>query len=323
MSGRSDTARLVTVFGGSGFVGRYIVRGLARRGYRVRVAVRRPAEAYYLQPFGDVGQIQVVQANLRDPDSVAAALNGASAAVNSVGILYETSKQGFDSVHTDGAANLAKAAAEAGLASLVHISAIGADPLSPSEYAQSKAEGERAVQLAFPGAVILRPSVIFGPEDDFFNQFAAMARISPALPLIGGGDTMFQPVFAGDVAEAALRAIDGGQQSGIYELGGPEPMSFRGILEYILKTTGRSRLLVPIPFPIAKIQAWFLEKWPWPLLTVDQVLLLQSDNLVSSEAVAEGRDFTAFGITPRSVDVIVPSYLGRFRAAGQFDQVSA
>ncbi len=324
MSGQNQVSNLVTVFGGSGFVGRYIVRGLAQRGYRVRVAVRRPSKAYYLQPFGDVGQIQVVQANLRDAESVAAALEGASAAVNAVGILYETGKQSFDSIHARGAAIIAEQAAKAGVKQLVHISALGADSMSPSEYAETKATGERAVRLEFPDAVILRPSVIFGPEDNFFNQFAAMARISPALPLIGGGETQFQPVFAGDVAAAALQVIDDkGPKAGIYELAGPEQLSFREILEFILKTTGRKRFLVPIPFFIAKIQAWFLQMWPWPLLTVDQVLLLQKDSVISEAASKEGRDFTAFNIVPRSIEVIVPAYLSRFRAAGQFDSVSA
>lgn len=323
--GRQDqTGNLVTVFGGSGFVGRYIVRGLAQRGYRVRVAVRRPGEAYYLQPFGDVGQIQVVQANLRDAESVAAALDGAAAAVNAVGILYETGKQTFESVHERGAAIVAEQAAKAGLKQLVHISALGADSLSLSEYAETKAAGERSVRLGFPDAVILQPSVIFGPEDDFFNMFAAMARISPALPLIGGGETKFQPVFVGDVAEAVLQVIDGkGPAPGIYELAGPEQLNFRQVLEFILKTTGRKRLLVPIPFFIAKIQAWFLQMWPWPLLTVDQVLLLQQDNILSETARNDGRTFSAFGITPRSIEVIVPAYLSRFRATGQFDSVSA
>lgn len=323
--GRQDqTGNLVTVFGGSGFVGRYIVRGLAQRGYRVRVAVRRPGEAYYLQPFGDVGQIQVVQANLRDAESVAAALEGATAAVNAVGILYETGKQTFESVHERGAAIVAEQAAKAGLKQLVHISALGADSLSLSEYAETKAAGERSVRLGFPDAVILQPSVIFGPEDDFFNMFAAMARISPALPLIGGGETKFQPVFVGDVAEAVLQVVDGkGPAPGIYELAGPEQVNFRQVLEFILKTTGRKRLLVPIPFFIAKIQAWFLQMWPWPLLTVDQVLLLQQDNISSETARNDGRTFSAFGIAPRSIEVIVPAYLSRFRATGQFDSVSA
>lgn len=324
MSGQTHSDKLVTIFGGSGFVGRYIVRGLAQKGYRIRVAVRRPGEAYYLQPFGDVGQIQVVQANVRDAESVAAALEGASAAVNAVGILYETGKQGFDAVHAKGAANVAEQAAKAGVETLVHISAMGADSMSPSEYAETKAHGERAVRLAFPKAVILQPSVIFGPEDDFFNMFAAMARISPVLPLIGGGETRFQPVFVGDVAEAALRVIEGSAPTGrAYELGGPETLSFREILEFICKTIGRKRLLVPVPFFIARIQAWFLQMWPWPLLTVDQVRLLEKDNVMSETAKQEHRGFSALGITPRSIEVIVPAYLQRFRAAGQFDQVSA
>lgn len=324
MSGQNQADNLVTIFGGSGFAGRYMVHGLAQRGYRVRVAVRRPADAHFLQPFGTVGQIQVVQANLRDAESVAAALEGATAAVNAVGILYQTGKQTFDSVHARGAAIIAEQAAKAGVKRLVHISALGADSMSPSEYAETKAAGERAMRLEFPNAVILRPSVIFGPEDNFFNMFAAMARLSPVLPLIGGGDTKFQPVFAGDVAEAALKAIEGEVQPGrVYELGGPEQLSFREILEFILKTTGRQRLLVPVPFFIAKIQAWFLQMWPWPLLTVDQVLLLQRDNVVSENAIQEKRDFSTFGITPRSIEVIVPAYLSRFRASGQFDSVSA
>ncbi len=317
--------RLVTVFGGSGFLGRHVVRALAKRGWRVRPAVRRPDLAGHLQPMGGVGQIMPVQANLRYPDSVMRAVEGADAVVNLVGILYETGRQGFDAVQSDGARAVAKAAARAGASMLVQMSAIGADRESPAAYARTKAAGEAAVLSEFPGAVILRPSVIFGPEDDFFNQFASLARILPALPLIGGGGTRFQPVFVGDVAEAVAAALDGRAKPGVvYELGGPAVKSFREILEYILKETGRSRPLVPLPFPLAELQGRILQMLPMkPLLTRDQVLLLKTDNVVSEAANAEGRTLAGLGVTPESIEAVVPSYLYRFRKAGQFDREKA
>jgi NADH dehydrogenase len=325
--------QLVTVFGGSGFVGRHVVRALVKRGYRVRVAVRRPDLAGFLQPLGMVGQIHAVQANLRYPDSVAAAVKGASAVVNLVGILQEGGRQNFAAVQANGARVIAQACAAAGIARLVHVSAIGADAGSKSLYARSKAEGEAAVLAAVPGAVILRPSIVFGPEDGFFNRFAALARMLPALPLVGGGDTRFQPVFVGDVAEAVARGVDGVVTGGrIYELGGPEEKSFRELLAYICEVIDRKRLLLPLPFPLARIQAGVFEildtltlgLLPDAIkLTRDQVTLLESDNVVSAAAVAEGRSFEGLGIAPVSVEAIVPSYLWRFRKTGQFDTARA
>jgi NADH dehydrogenase len=316
---------LVTVFGGSGFVGRHVVRAFARRGWRVRAAVRRPDLAGHLQPMGVVGQIMPVQANLRYPDSVMRAVDGADAVVNLVGILYETGRQRFDAVQAEGARAVARAAARAGVSRVVHMSAIGADAASPAQYARSKAAGEAAVLAEVPSAVVLRPSIIFGPEDNFFNQFAALARMLPALPLIGGGGTRFQPVFVGDVAEAAARAVEGGAKPGaVYELGGPAVRTFREILEYILEETQRSRPLVPLLFPVAELQGRLFELLPMrPLLTRDQVLMLKSDNIVSDAAKAEGRTLEGLGIAPASIESIVPTYLYRFRKAGQFDREKA
>lgn len=321
--------QLVTVFGGSGFVGRHVVRALVKRGYRVRVAVRRPDLAGFLQPLGMVGQIHAVQANLRYPESVAAAVKGAAAVVNLVGILQEGGRQNFAAVQANGARVIAQACAMAGVARLVHVSAIGADAASKSLYARSKAEGEAAVLAAVPGAVILRLSIVFGPEDDFFNRFAALARVLPVLPLIGGGETRFQPVFVGDVAEAVARGVDGAVAGGrVYELGGPETKSFRELVEYICEVTGRKRPLLPLPFPLARVQAGVFETLDMLTLgllpdaiklTRDQVTLLESDNVVSAAAVADGRSFEGLGIAPVSVEAIVPSYLWRFRKTGQFD----
>ena len=309
---------LVTVFGGSGFLGRHVVRALVREGYRVRPAVRRPDLAGHLQPLGRVGQIHAVQANLRYPESVEAAVRGADVVVNLVGILFERGKQGFDAVQAEGAATVARAAAAAG-ARMVHVSALGADADSPALYGRSKAAGETAVLASVPDAVVLRPSILFGPEDDFFNRFAALARMSPALPLIGGGATKFQPVFVGDVAQAVMRAVGGWAKSGAtYELGGPEVKTFRALMEYVLAVTERKRLLVPLPFGLARLQAMVLQLMPKPLLTPDQVELLRTDNIVSDAAINEGRTLTAFGIEPAALEAIVPSYLWRFRKAGQF-----
>jgi NADH dehydrogenase len=317
-------ARLVTIFGGSGFIGRHLVRVLAREGWRIRAAVRRPDLAGHLQPLGAVGQIHAVQANLRYRDSVARAVHGADAVVNLVGILHETGRQKFASVQAQGARIVAEEAARAGITNFVQLSAIGADAASQSDYARSKAAGEAAILASLPGAVILRPSIVFGPEDQFFNRFAAMARIAPALPLIGGGETKFQPVYVGDVALAIKAALEGRAKPGaIYELGGPEIRSFRALLEYILAETGRHRMLLPIPFGIAKLQASVLELLPGPLLTVDQVTLLEKDNVVSDAAKHEGRTLAGLGITPTSYEAIVPSYLYAYRKHGQFDRDQA
>jgi uncharacterized protein YbjT (DUF2867 family) len=317
-------AGLVTVLGGSGFVGRHVVRALAKQGWRVRVAVRRPDLAGHLQPMGGVGQIMPLQANLRYPDSVMRAVQGADAVVNLVGILFESGRQSFDSVQTEGPRAIAMAAAKAGISNVVHLSAIGADAQSPAAYARSKAAGEAAILQHVPSAIIMRPSIVFGPEDNFFNQFAMLARYLPALPLIGGGETKFQPVFVGDVAEAVALALAGKAKPGVvYELGGPDVRSFRQILEYILAETGRKRPLIPIPFPLAELQGKILGLLPKPLLTRDQVLMLKSDNVVSEAAQSEARTLQGLGIAPDSVEAIVPSYLYRFRPAGQFEREKA
>lgn len=311
---------LVTVYGGSGFLGRHVVRALAMRGYRIRVAVRRPELAGYLQPLGFVGQIQLMQTNVRYPDSVARAADGAEAIVNLVGVLAPTGKQGFDAVHAFGARAVASAAAAAG-APLVHISAIGADAASPSAYARTKGEGEAAVRAEVPGAVILRPSILFGPEDDFFNRFAAMARLSPVLPIVGGA-TRFQPAFVGDIAAAVLNAVDGKAKAGsTYELGGPEVRTFRELMELMLREICAKRLILDLPFGLANLVASLTQWAPGAPLTTDQVTLLKTDNVVSAAAAAEGRTFAGLGITPTALAAILPSYLWRFRKAGQFTKV--
>src|SRR5450432_124661 len=322
MASNLDT--LVTVFGGSGFVGRSVVRALCKRDYRIRVAVRRPELAGHLQPLGKVGQIHAVQANLRYPASVEAAMRDSHAAINLVGILTESGAQKFDAVHSVGAGTIAKAANAAG-ARMVHVSAIGADENSLSRYARSKAAGEKAVLAAVPAATILRPSVVFGPEDQFSNRFAALARVSPMLPLIGGGLTKLQPVYVADVATAVADAVDGKAKPGaVYELGGPEVLTMREIMEVILATTERQRMLVSLPFGLAKLQALLLQFAPGPLkLTPDQVALLRVDNVVSDTAKAAGLTLEGLGITADSLEAIAPQYLWRFRAAGQFQKKSA
>ncbi len=312
----SDT--LITIFGGSGFLGRHVVRALAKRRYRIRVAVRRPELAGHLQPLGTVGQITAVQANLRYPRSVDAAVRDAHVVINLVGILFERGRQRFDAVQHFGAEQVALAAAAYG-ARVIHVSAIGADEHSTSLYAQAKAKGEHAVRAASPEAMIVRPSIVFGPEDDFFNRFGSMARMLPFLPLVGGGETKFQPVFVGDIAEAIANAVEKRTGFGTtYEFGGPEVKSFRELMEFVLATTERSRPLVPVPFALAKLQASVLQFLPNPPLTPDQVELLRHDNVVSSHAIREGRTLESFGIMPASYEAIVPNYLWRFRKTGQF-----
>jgi NADH dehydrogenase len=319
MTARSNFDTLVTVYGGSGFLGRHVVRALAKRDYRIRVAVRRPDLAFHLQPLGRVGQVHAVQANLRDPASVEAAARGAHVLINLVGLLKESGRQRFDSIHSFGAEQVALAASAHG-ARMVHVSAIGADENSPAAYARSKAVAERLVLAAQPQAVIMRPSILFGPEDDFFNRFAALARMSPVLPLIGGGHTKFQPVFVGDVAKAIADAVDGRLRAGtIYELGGPDVRTFKELMQYILATIERRRLLVPLPFFAAKLKAMFLQFAPAPLtLTPGQVEMLRADNVVSDAAISDKRTFAGIGIEPEPIEAIVPSYLWRFRKAGQF-----
>jgi uncharacterized protein YbjT (DUF2867 family) len=322
MASNLDT--LVTVFGGSGFLGRNVVRALAKRDYRIRVAVRRPELAGYLQPIGKVGQIHGVQANLRYPASVEAAMRDCDVAVNLVGILTESGAQTFDAVQGSGAGTVAKAASAVG-ARMVQVSAIGADENSPSRYARAKAAGEAAVRSALPSATILRPSILFGPEDQFTNRFAALARISPMLPLIGGGGTRLQPAYVGDVATAVADAVDGKTKAGAtYELGGPEVLSMREIMKIILDITDRDRMLVSLPFGLAKMQALLLQFAPGPLkLTPDQVALLRSDNVVSEAAKAAGLTLEGLGISPDSIEAVAPQYLWRFRPAGQFQRKNA
>lgn len=316
----SNLPPLVTVFGGSGFVGRHVVRTLAKRGYRIRVAVRRPDLAGFLQPLGNVGQISFVQANLRYRSSVDAAVQGADHVVNCVGILFESGRNGFDAVQDFGARAVAEAARSVG-ASLTHISAIGADAKSDSVYAATKGRAEAAVQSILPDATILRPSIVFGPEDGFFNKFAAMARLAPALPLVGGGKTKFQPVYVEDVAEVVARAVDGSIARGkIYELGGRDVATFKQCLEMMLEIIGRKRALVTLPFGIASLMGSISSAVPLitPPLTSDQVKLLRKDNVVSAAAKAEGRTLEGLGIQPVTMAAILPTYLVQYRVHGQY-----
>jgi uncharacterized protein YbjT (DUF2867 family) len=321
----SNMPKLVTVFGGSGFVGRHIVRVLAKRGYRIRVAVRRPDLAFHLQPLGNVGQIAFVQANLRYRNSVDAAVRGSDHVINCVGILHEAGRNTFDAVQDFGARAIAEACRNAGV-KLTHISAIGANSDSASSYARTKAKAEKAVLSLLPDAVIYRPSVIFGPEDGFYNKFAEMARMAPALPLVGGGETKFQPVFVDDIAEAVARSVDGLVEGGkIYELGGAEVKSFKEILGDILRITCREKSLVPIPFFAASILGSIASLVPFitPPITADQVTLLKTDNVVSEAAKSEGRTLEGLGIKPTLAEAILSSYLVRYRPEGQFTQPDA
>lgn len=320
--------RIVTVFGGSGFIGRHLVRALANEGWRVRVATRRPDLAFHLQPLGRVGQIHAVQANIRYPESLSAALRGASAAVNLVGILQNWGKQSFNAVQAEGAGAVARAARDAGVENFIHVSAIGANPASGSDYARSKAEGEYLVRDALPGAKILRPSVVFGPEDQFFNRFAAMARLLPVMPAIGGGVTKLQPVYVGDVAKAAALLLRGGGVAGAtYELGGPAIKTLRESIDFTLETIFRAKPVVDLPFGPAGLIGGAVEAVNKALLgllpaelvfTPDQVELLKSDNLVSDAAKSAGLTLQGLGIAPESVETIVPTYLYRYRPTGQY-----
>lgn len=310
---------LVTVVGGSGFIGSQVVRALARKGLRVRVAVRRPHLALDQRMHGDVGQIEIVQANIRNPESLARAMEGAAACVNLVAVAFERGRQKFQSVHVMGARSAAEAARAAGATRFVQVSALGADPDSPAKFARTKAAGEAAVRELFPDAVVIRPSVVFGPEDDFFNRFAAMATVSPALPLIGGGKTRFQPVFVGDVgkaiAETVLRPESGGRT---YELGGPAVFTFRELMELLLKEIQRRRLLLPIPFSAASVLGSvgdLIAMTPIPPpITSDQVKLLKADNVVSPGAPG----LAELGIQPTAVESVIPTYLYRYRRGGQY-----
>ena len=314
-----NSEKLITIIGGSGFVGRHVAQALAKRGYRMRIACRRPDLAGHVQPLGVPGQIMPVQANVRYPASIAAACDGAYAVINLTGVLHSSGAQSFDAVHVFGAEAAAKAAKAAKARVFIQMSAIGASSASASAYAKSKAEGETRARANYPGAIVLRPSVIFGPEDDFFNRFAALSRLAPALPLIGGGETRFAPVFVGDVAEAIARLVDRGEADGkTYELGGPEELSFKQLMRFTLATIGRKRLLVPVPWRVARLQAMILGLLPKPLLTTDQVELLKTDNVVSPEARRDKRTLEGLGITPAGIEAIVPAYLYRYRKAGQF-----
>ncbi|WP_425044837.1 complex I NDUFA9 subunit family protein [Primorskyibacter sp. S87] len=317
-------SKLVTIYGGSGFVGRYIARRLANQGWRVRVAVRRPNEAMHVKPYGAVGQVEPVLCNVRDNASVAAAMQGADAVVNCVGVLNERGKNGFDAVQADGAGRIARLAAEHGVTRMVHISAIGADAASNSDYSRTKGEGEAAVLLHIPDAIVLRPSVIFGAEDEFFNRFAGMARISPVLPIVGA-ETLFQPVFVDDVANAATKAVLGEAEPGIYELGGPEVASFRALMTRMLEVIHRRRVIIGMPFWVAGIMASVLDiakfvsfqLFPNNILTRDQVKNLRRDNVVSEGA----KCFDDLKITPVAMGSILPDYLWKFRPSGQYDEI--
>lgn len=315
-------SRLVTIFGGSGFVGRYIARRMAKEGWRVRVAVRRPNEAIFVRPYGAVGQVEPVLCNIRDDASVEAALLGADAAVNCVGILSETGKNTFGLVQSHGAARVARAVAAAGITNFVQISAIGADPASDSEYARTKGEGEQAVLAAVPTAVILRPSIVFGSEDQFFNRFASMSRLGPILPVVGA-DTKFQPVYVDDVAKAAVMGVTGAAKPGIYELGGPDVNTFRELMQEMLQVIDRRKLIVNVPFFVARVMGMTLDlvqKLTLGLVhngmvTLDQVRNLANDNVVSEDAMG----FADLGIQPVATEAVLPEYLWRFRPAGQYE----
>ncbi|NOX73877.1 MAG: complex I NDUFA9 subunit family protein [Alphaproteobacteria bacterium] len=319
-----STSKIATVFGGSGFVGRYIVRRLAKDGWRVRVAVRRPNEAMFVRTYGAVGQVEPILANIRDETSTRAAIAGSDAVINCVGILVESRRQKFDEIQGESAGRIARLAAEAGVAHLVHMSAISAEADSQSAYARSKAAGEAAVLAAYPDAVILRPSVVFGPEDDFFNRFARMARFTIVLPLVGA-ETMFQPVYVDDVAKAAVKAAEGQARAGVYELGGPVARSFRNLMRGMLRVVRRRRLLVNIPFWMARINAWFLDigskmtvgLFPNKILTRDQVKLLAHDNVVSDDALK----LSDLGIEPTPMESILESYLYCHRPSGQYTAI--
>jgi uncharacterized protein YbjT (DUF2867 family) len=310
---------VITVFGGSGFLGRYVVQALARAGCRIKVGVRRPDLALHLQPLGTVGQIALMQANVRDEKSVREALRGADAAVNLVGILKPTGRQKFRAVHVEAAERIAKLAREQGARALIQMSAIGANRLAHSAYAKTKGEGEARVLAVFPQAAILRPSIIFGPEDDFFNRFAALATFAPMLPLIGG-KTRFQPVYAGDVGQAVVGALSGRAMPGtVYELGGPSIYTFRELLKKICEWTERPRPLFPIPIWAAKLPTFFVQLLPGAPITLDQLRMLQHNNVVSAEAIRDQRTLQGLGVAePRSIEIIVPGYLQRYRPRGEF-----
>lgn len=305
------TQKLVTIVGGGGFVGRYVVRALAREGYRLRVIVRNPEGAASLRTAGDVGQIWLENGNLARPETLNGKIEDSFAVINLVGILFESGRQNFTSLHAQGAEKLAQMAKAAGVERFVHMSSLGVEKASGSDYARSKILGERAVRAAFPQASILRPSVIFGPEDNFFNQFACMATLSPVMPLIGGGKTKFQPVYVGDVAQAVAACLSRDDAPGqVFELGGPQTYSFREIIEFIMKTTDHKRKTLALPFALASTMAPLAQFLPPPFkFTGDQVKLLKYNNLVSRDY----KTFADLGINPAAVEMVVPEYLQRFR----------
>ncbi len=313
----TQNQKIATVFGGTGFVGRNVVRELADLGYTVKVATRVPERAYFLKPCGTPGQIVPFPCNYNDGESMAEAVKGAQVVVNCIGILFENARQKFEKAHVELPAMIAAACKKANVANFIHISALGVDE-ARSRYAKSKLEGEKAVFSEFKSAVILRPSVIFGEDDEFFNMFAGIARVAPALPLIGGGKTRFQPVYVGDVAKAVIASIGNINAHGqIYQLGGPEVVSFREIYERLFQYTGRRRCLMSIPFPLAKVQATFLSLMPQPLLTRDQVESLKTDNVVSEGA----KGLSDLGVSQTAMDVILPTYLESYREGGRFADI--
>jgi NADH dehydrogenase len=311
------TISQATVFGGSGFLGRYVVKRLAEAGYRVLVGVRRPEKAGFLRTMGDVGQVVPIKADITDSDVVADAIAGSDTVINLVGILYERGAQRFAAIHAQGAERVAKAAWAAGVERLVHVSAIGADPQSSAAYGRSKAAGEAAVTAAFPGATIVRPSLVIGAEDGFFNLFGSFARVTPVLPLIKGGKTRFQPIHVGDVASAIMRMVEDPATKGkVIELGGPRVYSFRELLEIILDETGRHSILVPVPDMVINFEAWFLEFFPEPPLTRDQVAMLGHDSVVGESGDSDVGRIEDLGIEPIPIEAVAPEILRRYRPAG-------
>jgi len=318
-----DHPELITIFGGSGFVGTQVVQLLARAGYRIRVAVRRPDLAGHVKPLGGVGQVAPIQANVRNKDSVAAAVRGASIVINLAAIGIEKGKQRFRAINVMGARNVAEAAKAAGVKTLVQMSVLGADESSRSLFARSRAMGEAQVRAIFPGAVIFRPSIIFGVGDDFFNTLGQIARMLPIMPLFGGR-TKFQPVYVGDVAVALAQAATGNAKAGTtYELGGPDVLTHRELVQRVLADTNRHNPIVPLPAGLGTLLAIPMSLMPKPLLTADRVTLLGIDNIVSQAATDEGRTLGAFDVAPRPLEAVLPSYLWRFSANGQFDRQTA
>lgn len=317
----TPTPGLVTVFGGSGFLGRYVIRALVAKGWRVRAAVRNPHTAHELKVIGGVGQVQLMQANLRFPNSVVNAVQGSDAVINLVGVLFEAGRQSFEKLHVDGAETIGAACLAAGITNVAHVSAIGADVDSDSDYARTKGEGEAALRDQVPTADILRPSIVFGTEDEFFNRFAGMAAFAPALPLIGGGNTKFQPVFVEDVAQAVALSVTRGSKGETYELGGPRTYTFKELLQFTLDCIDKKRLLLPVPWFAANMMGFGGElsgalPFVTPFLTRDQVTNLKTDNVVAEDA----KTFDAFNIRPETIESIVPTYLAKYRKYGEFHE---